>query len=164
MTRAHLFREYARIIEMCEGSDVHPTECVKVNGIAWSGISARCAPNSRKGDIAFDVDPKIYTFALFILENKPVFAGDNLYLRDDEINVTGTRNGESMLFNWKLGDDAISLDNSVVSWNPPAPKTRRVRIYSDENLLIDFDMEHGNTAVFPVSSLDGEMEVIVRWI
>lgn len=74
MKRSDLFREYARVIDMCEGTEVDPSRCVKVDGKEWGRIAIR--------GIKFDSLPESYDFALAIVEGKPVFKGDEVYLKD----------------------------------------------------------------------------------
>jgi hypothetical protein len=78
MTRAQLFREYARVIEMCEGTSVNPNECVKVRGQVWSNV-ALYFKGVPRDFLTFTDTPTDYTFALCIVEDKPVFAGDKMY-------------------------------------------------------------------------------------
>ena len=67
MKRSDLFREYARVIDMCEGAEVRPYKCVKQNG------------ETLHNPPRFDGLPQGYTFAIGICEGKPVFAGDVLW-------------------------------------------------------------------------------------
>lgn len=66
-TRSDLFREYARILDMCEGTNINPFSCIKY---ASTILDAR---PTFTGDII------LYDFAVAIVENKPVFVGDTLY-------------------------------------------------------------------------------------
>jgi len=68
--RSDLFREYARVIDMCEGTGVDPYECVG------------CGMSLCDDEPTFMSDPGNYTFAVAILEGRPVFAGDEVYLKD----------------------------------------------------------------------------------
>ena len=77
MKRSDLFREYARVIDMCEGTEVDLSRCVKVDGKEWGRIAIH--------DIKFDTLPEYYDFALAIVEGKPVFKGDKIYLRDGRL-------------------------------------------------------------------------------
>jgi hypothetical protein len=160
MTRADLYREYARVIEMCDASKLPANSvlsCVRVSG---------------KKDFDFEelqmylhgFAVSSFIFALFILENKPVFAGDKLFYNGYELTVTGMRDGR-VLFNWELGDDVLNLEFALCnfSWNPPIPKTRRIRIYSDEICMMDFNLVRGDTAVGPMNVIYSDMEFIVRW-
>lgn len=73
--RSDLFREYARVIDICEGAGVTPNACVRFDGTPWLDVN-------RDEDPEFDSPLKFYTFAVAILEGKPVFVGDEVYLKD----------------------------------------------------------------------------------
>lgn len=64
-TRSGLFREYARVIDLCNGTTVNPDDCVRYNN-KFCRLDFREAPSD-------------YIFAISIVENKPVFVGDFLY-------------------------------------------------------------------------------------
>lgn len=66
--RSDLFREYARVIDLCEGTKVNSFECAK-----YKSNTHGYHLNFNEGDI------NNYNFALDIVEDKPVFAGDVLY-------------------------------------------------------------------------------------
>lgn len=72
MKRSDLFREYARVIDMCEGTSVAVEDGIKYRGKLMSEI----------GDEELSLfvhHPEHYEFALAILEGKPVFKGDEVY-------------------------------------------------------------------------------------
>lgn len=97
-TTEQLFLEYARVIEMCEGTGVHPWRCVKL-----------CGDNYWVSHPNFNQNPKDYEFALAVLEGHPVFVGDRLYFSTGaECTVT---EGELL--------ETIS----VLSWERPKPRT-----------------------------------------
>ena len=61
-TEADLHDEYARVIRMCEGTKVDPKTCVILSGIG------------RSMGWSFYTDvPDKYSFALAIVEDKPVW-------------------------------------------------------------------------------------------
>ena len=68
MKRSDLFREWARVIDMCEGTGLDPIECLRIDGI----------PCHLKNPL-FNDDPECYVFAVAILEGKPLFVGDEVY-------------------------------------------------------------------------------------
>lgn len=69
MKESDLHREYARIIDMCEGTGLPVKECVKLRGqIVDLDVKPR-----------FDDRPDDYSFAVAILEGKPLFVGDEVY-------------------------------------------------------------------------------------
>ena len=67
MTRADLYRRYADVIEMCEGKNVEPWSCVKIDREVL------------ESQPTFTWPPDNYTFAVAIVEGQPVFIGDVLY-------------------------------------------------------------------------------------
>jgi len=77
MKESDIFREYARVVDMCEGTTVMPYHCVRFNGkdfdpnTYWFGVPGllACDPVVR-GEVEF---------AWTIVENKPVFLLDTLY-------------------------------------------------------------------------------------
>jgi len=70
--RAGLYREYARVIEMCEGTDVAPASCVRLLG------HVPVIP------LQFDAGVEEYSFAVSIAEGTPVFHGDTVFIRTPE--------------------------------------------------------------------------------
>lgn len=92
MKRSDLHREWARVLDMCDGTEVKPEDCWKYD----SGPQLGCLP-------VLDSDHTKYQFAVAILEGKPVFVGDNLYWKKD-----GAR------FDWASGALYENL-----SWTPP---------------------------------------------
>lgn len=72
MKKSDLHREWARVIDMCEGAGVEPIECLRIDGI----------PCRLKNPL-FSDDPECYVFAVAILEGKPLFVGDEVYWKDD---------------------------------------------------------------------------------
>ncbi len=97
-TRADLHREYARVIDMCEGTELQPNECVKIAGIGTVTFKNPC----------FDNTPQVYRFALAIAEGKPVFLGDELY---------GKLDGKKHKI-----DGSFEFHSNYWSWEPPQPK------------------------------------------
>jgi len=77
MKREDLYLEYARVIKMCEGTEVKPRDCVKFSGLDIFGDHP-----------AFDCVPNDYEFAVTILEGKPVFIGDTVYHKQLGAEVT----------------------------------------------------------------------------
>lgn len=67
MKKSDLYREWARVMDMCEGTNAKPEYCWKLGGWYMGEIPDFGAP------------PKGYTFAVAILEDKPVFFGDKVY-------------------------------------------------------------------------------------
>lgn len=76
MKRSDLFREYARVIDMCEGTGVSPQKCVRSYQVGHGDSSITFPDGFNPG---FTDAPNNYEFALAILEGKPVFKGDGIY-------------------------------------------------------------------------------------
>jgi len=74
MKTEDLYLEYARVIKMCEGTEVKPRDCVKFSGLDIFGDHP-----------AFDCVPNDYEFAVAILEGKPVFIGDTVFHKQSGI-------------------------------------------------------------------------------
>ena len=95
MRTSDLHREWARVLDMCEGTGVSPAHCWKLMGCF------------RYHEPDFGVSTKNYEFAIAILEGKPVFVGDTVYWKDGtKIIVT---DGTALL---------IQLTGDY-SWQPP---------------------------------------------
>lgn len=75
--RSDLFRQYARVIDMCEGTNVNVLDCIKFNGVPWMEL------NRSTNDPEFSRDPSCYGFAIAILEGKPLFVGNTVYHATD---------------------------------------------------------------------------------
>lgn len=93
MKKSDLFREWARVLDMCEGAQANPNKCWKF-----------------KGDIVdskpeFIQNPESYEFAIAILEGKPVFVGDKLYFP----------NGTPLI----IECNELRETMSVLSWKEP---------------------------------------------
>lgn len=71
MKKSDLFREWARVIDMCEGTNVEPRECLKIDNEECH-LKHPC----------FDEDPECYIFAVAILEGRPLFVGDEVYWKN----------------------------------------------------------------------------------
>ena len=117
-TVADLHRELARVLDMCEGTSVNPDTCWKFDGIRKSVAPFLTAP------------PSLYSFAIAIVENKPVFIGDELYYTPDgdKVTITGissvkTPYGVHLLYVMRNKCGVCSEPVSSLSWNPPKPKT-----------------------------------------
>lgn len=123
--RSDLFREYARVIDMCEGTKVDPEQCVKINSKAEFYDSP-----------AFNADPNKYTFAIAIVEDKPVFAGDVLYNKqgyvvavhgvDENIAITG----ENRCGRWPI---------SGFSWTKPDEFAHILQAQAEGKRVVFYD-------------------------
>lgn len=92
-TKADLHREWARVLDMCEGKEVNPNICWKFNGLQMCN------------DPEFASYPIYYEFAVAILESKPVFVGDKLY----DIESNGSY----------FTVDRTTVRFNGLTWNPP---------------------------------------------
>jgi len=101
MKKSDLYREYARVIDMCEADEISTYGCVKHNGIPLSGVPY------------FNNEPAKWEFALAIVEGKPVFEGDVLY--DSKGNKYNIPSGAEWYWN-------------NYSWTQPKPATITVTI------------------------------------
>lgn len=116
-TKADLYREYARIIDMTDGTGVDFLNCVKnISGTAVGKFY--CDP-------VFNKNPNEYFFAIAVVEEKPVFVGDKLWHNNGtEYAVQAVEKiGDRIAFKtiqepWIDGDFAENY-----SWAPPKPKT-----------------------------------------
>lgn len=110
---AELNREYwGRIHDMCEGTDVKPWECVKCAG---------------KGDFKdhpkFIFNAECYEFAVAVLENKPVFVGDEVYFKHQDghkVKVKGITDDGFFVGNLKITN--LDCFGDYFTWQPPKPK------------------------------------------
>ena len=104
MKKSDLYGEWARVLDMCEGTKVDPVDCWKFNG----EVKNRC--------ISLDSFGK-YEFAVAILEDKPVFIGDKVYAN----NCTSplTVEGSSKQLGYISVGNCVNYDISILSWNPP---------------------------------------------
>lgn len=104
-TKADLYRAWADVLDMCKGTKVHINDCWKCNGSSF-------------GDVPyFDNYPETYSFAIGIVEDKPVFVGDVLYTKDGEAKNAVA----SPQTRWR-----------DFSWNPPKPKTVMVELLVED--------------------------------
>ena len=95
MKKSDLYREWARVLDMCEGLNIKQSiiwRCVKVEGMPLNEEPRFIFHSSR------------YSFAIAILEDKPVFVGDKVYSKFDGM---------------ELRVDPSGFDWATVSWNPP---------------------------------------------
>lgn len=100
------------IVPMAKAAGINPHGCVKHDSEVWTATHPR-----------FTLTPyERYTFAITILEGKPVFVGDKLWGKNigKWITVPG-------------GLDTIYYSESIVSWAPPTKKrTFTVELLEEE--------------------------------
>lgn len=119
MKQSDLFRKYARMIDMCEGTAVKPWWCVKMDGLQF---------NDECGKPKFDDNPDAYTFAIAIVEGKPVFKGDELYAYNRKLIAHSCYNTQKIY----LSGGRVLADITMLSWNPPKPSTVLVELLLED--------------------------------
>jgi hypothetical protein len=68
--RADLIRKWADTVELCENTFCRPEDALKIDGLVRG-----CEPSFLK-------DEDLYTFAVAVIEDAAVFAGDIVYHKD----------------------------------------------------------------------------------
>ncbi|MCP5245736.1 MAG: hypothetical protein H6937_07240 [Burkholderiales bacterium] len=116
MNTNELYIEYARVIEMCKGTELEDTP--------WMGVK-------REGACSFHSHPTFsehsdyYEFAVGVLENKFVFVNDVIYYKCDGERLEIVRSGRDgdiiikELFNREVSIEFFPDD---FTWTPPAIK------------------------------------------
>ena len=123
MKKSDLYREWARVLDMCEGLNIKQSiiwRCVKVEGMPLNEEPRFIFHSSR------------YSFAIAILEDKPVFVGDKVYSKFDGM---------------ELRVDPSGFDWATVSWNPP----KKTFMLNGEEL----PCPDGNKGGYQISLLSG---------
>ena len=123
MKKSDLHREWARVLDMCEGLNIKQSiiwRCVKVEGMPLNEEPRFIFHSSR------------YSFAIAILEDKPVFVGDKVYSKFDGM---------------ELRVDPSGSDWATVSWNPP----KKTFMLNGEEL----PCPDGNKGGYQISLLSG---------
>lgn len=105
MKKSDLYREWARVLDMCEGTGVNPNICWEIYG-----------DREDDGEPSFTDNPNKYKFAVAILEGKPVFVGDKLYGKNSGVFRTIDRK-EVDSVDWDYSDP------QYWSWQPPTKRT-----------------------------------------
>jgi hypothetical protein len=107
MKKSDLHREFARVLDMCDGMSISPFDCVKYFG-------------TRGLPLDFVNDPHHYQFALAIVEGKPVFEGDELYVTDAPNRKVKVK--EAAICSVSMTDGSFWAPDQIkqrLSWNPP---------------------------------------------
>ena len=101
---------WGKTVPMAQDAGIDPWECV------------RCYGEQARTDThpSFDCDAEQYTFAISILEGKPVFVGDKLYANNCTQPLTIKGNSEQSGY-LSVGD-CTNYDISILSWTPPIKK------------------------------------------
>jgi len=113
-TQADCFRELARVMDMCDGANVQLNDCIRVEGKTYE--IDHTAP--------FFQYPDMWSFAIAIVEDKPVFIGDTIYnAPGSEMKVLRLHEAKNALIGAHQGTAAEYIEYiHACSWNPPAPK------------------------------------------
>ena len=69
MKKSDLYKKWGWVLEICEGTNVDPSSCWKYNDCKQVAYPSFSQPPAR------------YSFAVAILEDKPVFVGDTIYVQ-----------------------------------------------------------------------------------
>ena len=105
MNTNDLYLEYARVIQMCKGTELEDTPwvCVKLDGEAL---------RDDYGHPGLSASIEKYEFAVAVLEGKPVWIGDKVFIRNNKYPEV----------NWKLFDywkNDIAILSKDWKWTPP---------------------------------------------
>lgn len=148
MTRADLFREYARIIEMCDAAKLP----------AITALS--CVRITDKKDFDFEELHRAFheyacdrfDFALCIIENKPVFPGDELCFH-------GLTNSRKVTISKVInGQVAVTTDHAHIavdrlSWTAPTYEKLHLLHYSKVGYLATCELAIGQVQTITVNGL-----------
>lgn len=110
-TYDHPARKYwTETVPMAEAAGINPWECVRHDNDVQTGDHPR-----------FMLTPyERYTFALTVLEKRPVFVGDKLYANNcsEPLTIKGLSKIRGNLF---VGE-CMNYDIRLLSWTPPTKK------------------------------------------
>ena len=111
--KADLHEEYARVIRMCKETIVNPLECVKYTGFGKYSVWT------------FEGDIYKYSFALAIVEDRPVFEGDNGWFGVHNVTVHDRYNLQYVASHLSLPNILVAVSSIAenFTWNPPKKKT-----------------------------------------
>ena len=106
MKKSDLYRGWAKVLDMCEGTNVKPENCW-----SYAGINLGESAPSLDGRDLYK-----YEFAVAILKGKPVFVGDKVYSGGVEyiVNYDESRG----VFGQRINDCRLwrSFDSAEFSW------------------------------------------------
>jgi len=108
---SELHHAWANWLDMCEGTEVN------VNS-GWRWVDRRYSNYKPM----FDDNPENYKIAIGIVENKPVFIGDELYNHNG-----GKLQASAVGFTWHDKEARNSWLKSL-SWSPPKPNKAMVEL------------------------------------
>lgn len=168
MTRADLFREYARIIEMCDVAKLPARfvwDCIRLDGVNFYDAYMGDVDYLYRFFHEYAIDR--FTFALCLLENKPVFEGDVLYCGIHSGKAVGSYISDDceriLIMNC---DDGVPLADVLYRFSrtPPAPPSRHVQILVDGVMRSDFILARGVTYTgSPALTASGVEMIALRW-
>lgn len=110
-TKIDLYREYVRVSDMCDVyntkhlCNIKPWECVRYydnHGNVTQEFYSHPKFDSKNKDA--------YKFAIAILEGRPVFVGDRLWLKGDASN------------HWIAVEDDLYINQDIMTWTQPTKK------------------------------------------
>ncbi len=119
MKKSDLYREYARALDMCENTEVREIDCIR-----W------CEKPVLESGQFHNWPLEKYSFALAIVEDKPVFEGDKMWCilgEPREVTIKELCNGTHLVAT-DGGIFALSNIEKCLSWNQPKPETITVTI------------------------------------
>lgn len=117
MNRLDLMREYIKVVELCKDTALESTPwmCVRLNG------------NDIYAHPTFTNAPEGYAFAIAVVEDKPVFVGDKLWVyvncREREVKVHQYfRNSERVMAVDESTGNLYYLLPRRLTWNSKSPR------------------------------------------
>lgn len=128
MKRSDLFRRYADVIDMCEGTKVIPCECIKFDDESFTETPY------------FDSNYDLYTFAIAIVEDKPVFVGDVLYHKDGTQIIVHLLNLDSRGDKWISNGTGIEFHVDYLTWTKPdqSETLKMHNLFGEYNVKVKF--------------------------
>lgn len=117
MKKSDLYREWARVIDMCTGTGIMPLSCLRFDGhLIKQAIE----------EPDFSYNPNRFSFAVCIVESRPVFVNDILWAKQfilpglAKIKILGL---DGPMVQVLLVDSPESLvinkSANVMTWTPP---------------------------------------------
>mgnify|MGYP001608084748 CR=1 FL=1 len=165
-TAAQCLKELARVMEQFNLNrlkDALASGYVLFEGIIPSGL-----------DYPGFVEPKKWSFALFELEGKSVFVGDELYAL---VNLHAINAGQKVVVrnSTRVTENYLKVDGingseyliSMFSWNPPKPKTATISINRGEAVEVELAClmgvnDNANTSILDIHFMSGNGAHILR--
>lgn len=111
-TLADCVRELARVMDMTKDTKVGWQICLRQSGTPWWDVNGLPSFNS----------PYVWTFAVAIVEDKPVFVGDTLWHADGISCVVQYVDRDNKIVVKSASYGCCNEHSTALSWNPPKPK------------------------------------------